>query len=113
LAASRASSISLPAFSTRVSGVDDLVVGNVVGSCLLNLLLVLGVPSLTGGLPASPDALWRDWPVLVGLTLILGPVFFAGPRTPRGLARVGRVEAGVLVAAYGAYVGYLFSTGGV
>jgi cation:H+ antiporter len=108
---------SLPELAAALAAVakreDDLVVGNVVGSCLMNLLLVLGVPSLTGGLPASGDALWRDWPVLLGLTLVLGPVFFAGPRTPRGLARVGRLEAGVLVAAYLGYVGYLFSTGGV
>lgn len=106
---------SLPELAAALAAVakreDDLVVGNVVGSCLLNLLLVLGVPSLTGGLPASPDALWRDWPILLGLTLILGPVFFAGPRTPRGLARVGRVEAGVLLAVYAGYIGYLFTTG--
>ena len=106
---------SLPELAAALAAVakreDDLVVGNVVGSCLLNLLLVLGVPALTGGLPASPDALWRDWPILLGLTLILGPVFFAGPRTPRGLARVGRVEAGVLLAVYVGYIGYLFTTG--
>jgi cation:H+ antiporter len=106
---------SLPELAAALAAVakreDNLVVGNVVGSCLLNLLLVLGVPALVGGLPAAADTLWRDWPVLLGLTLVLGPVFFAGPRTPFGLARVGRVEAGVLLAVYAGYIGYLFTTG--
>ncbi|MFP4616334.1 MAG: calcium/sodium antiporter [Thiohalorhabdus sp.] len=97
---------SLPELAASLAAVakkeDDLVVGNVVGSCLLNILLVLGVPAMIGGMPAGPEAVWRDLPVLIGLTLILGPLFINGPR---GSYRINRLEGGVLVVAY---VGYVF-----
>ncbi len=82
----------------------DLVVGNVVGSCLLNILLVLGLPAVLGGLPAGPEALGRDLPVLLGLTLLLGPVLLNGPR---GLNRITRIEGAGLMGAYLAYVAWV------
>jgi len=97
---------SLPELAASLAAVakreDDLVVGNVVGSCLLNILLVLGLPALFGGMPAGPEAVVRDLPVLIGLTLVLGPLFI---NSPRGHYRINRVEGGLLVVAY---VGYVF-----
>ncbi|MFA9461297.1 calcium/sodium antiporter [Thiohalorhabdus methylotrophus] len=99
---------SLPELAASLAAVakkeDDLVVGNVVGSCLLNILLVLGLPAMIGGMPAGPDAIVRDLPVLIGLTLLLGPLFINGPR---GLYRINRLEGGVLVAAYVAYISWI------
>ena len=96
---------SLPELATSlaaaVKGEADLAVGNVVGSCLFNILGVLGLPALFGGLPADGDLLGRDLPVLVGLTLVIGPFFLNGPR---GVYRVNRIEGGLLVATY---LGYL------
>jgi len=102
---------SLPELAASLAAVakkeDDLVVGNVVGSCLLNILVVLGLPALFGTIPAGSEALWRDLPVLLVLTLVLGPLFLNGRR---GHYRVSRTEGGVLVAAYAGYVGWVFAS---
>lgn len=100
---------SLPELAASLAAVvkreDDLVVGNVVGSCLLNILLVLGLPTLFGDLPAGSEAIWRDLPVLLGLTLVLGPIFLNGAR---GIYRINRIEGGLLVVAYGVYIAWVF-----
>ena len=102
---------SLPELAASLAAVakkeDDLVVGNVVGSCLLNILVVLGLPALFGTIPAGSEALWRDLPVLLVLTLVLGPLFLNGRR---GHYRVSRTEGGVLVAAYAGYVGWVVAS---
>ena len=100
---------SLPELAASLAAVvkreDDLVVGNVVGSCLLNILLVLGLPTLFGDLPAGSEAIWRDLPVLLGLTLVLGPIFLNGAR---GSYRINRIEGGLLLVAYGVYIAWVF-----
>ncbi|MEF8793320.1 calcium/sodium antiporter [Thiohalorhabdus sp.] len=100
---------SLPELAASLAAVvkreDDLVVGNVVGSCLLNILLVLGIPTLFGGLPAGAEAIWRDLPVLLGLTLLLGPIFL---NQARGTYRINRIEGGLLVVVYGVYIAWVF-----
>ena len=105
---------SLPELAASLAAVakreDDLVVGNVVGSCLLNTVLVLGLPAVLGGLPAGSEALWRDLPVMLALTLVLGPIFLNGAR---GSYHINRVEGGLLVVAYGAYIAWVFGFLGV
>ncbi|HKJ70445.1 MAG TPA: calcium/sodium antiporter [Gammaproteobacteria bacterium] len=100
---------SLPELAASLAAVakreDDLVVGNVVGSCLLNILLVLGLPAMLGGLPAGSEAVWRDLPVLLALTLVLGPIFLNGPR---GSYHINRLEGALLLAAYAGYIGWVF-----
>jgi cation:H+ antiporter len=100
---------SLPELAASLAAVakreDDLVVGNVVGSCLLNLLLVLGLPSLLGGLPAGPEALTRDLPVMLALTLVLLPIFLNGAR---GRFHINRWEGGLLLVGYAAYIAWVF-----
>ena len=59
-------------------GRTDLAIGNVVGSCLLNLMLVLGGTALvTGsqGLNVTPDLIHDDLPVMLLTSLACLPIF--------------------------------------
>ncbi len=95
---------SLPELVASVAcvlkGRADMAVGNVIGSNMFNLLLVLAMPALAEPGAFAPQALLRDFPVMLAFTLALPVVCFA----LRGRGRVGRVEGGVLVAAYAAYL---------
>ncbi len=71
-------------------GRTDLAIGNVVGSCLLNLMLVLGGTALvTGsqGLNVSPDLIHDDLPVMHHTSLACHPIIWT-----RG--RICRLEGG-------------------
>jgi cation:H+ antiporter len=80
-------------------GKADLAIGNVVGSNLLNQLLILGVCSVFSGegLLVDPVVISRDLPVMVLTTLALLPILWT-----RGV--VSRLEGGILVGLYGLYM---------
>ena len=81
-------------------GRTDLAIGNVVGSCLLNLMLVLGGTALvTGsqGLNVSPDLIHDDLPVMLLTSLACLPIFWT-----RG--RISRLEGGLLLSLYVLYI---------
>jgi cation:H+ antiporter len=98
---------SLPEVATSVlaalKGERDLAVGNVVGSNLFNIFLVLGVAGIIspGGIPVSPAALYFDFPVMLAVAVACLPIFFTGNV-------ISRWEGGVFLGYYVAYVLYLF-----
>lgn len=75
---------SLPELTVSVMaslrGNSDITLGNVVGSNIANILLILGMTSLLGLIPVSRSTVWREIPfsllaiVLVGI--VGADVFF-------------------------------------
>lgn len=97
---------SLPELVTAVvatlRNARAIAVGNVIGSCVYNILLVLGVTALVPprAIPVSTELLWVDIPVMTLAAVACWPVF-------SGSRRVTRFEGGLFVAAYTAYLTYL------
>jgi cation:H+ antiporter len=75
---------SLPEVATSVvagiRGERDIAVGNVVGSNLYNILMVLGAAALVSesGLYVAPAAISFDIPVMLVVAVACLPIFFAG-----------------------------------
>ena len=61
----------LISLSAALSGSPDLAMGNVVGSNICNLALVIGVTILIGPVRVGPDSIQIDWPVTMGSSLLL------------------------------------------
>jgi cation:H+ antiporter len=81
-------------------GKADLAIGNVVGSNLLNQLVILGLCALVSGergLGVDPVMLVRDFPIMVLTTLACLPIFWTG-------GVITRLEGWILIALYGLYV---------
>jgi len=97
---------SLPELATSLLAArqarHDLAMGNIVGSNIFNLLAVF---ALTVTIAPSPLPAWgeADLAVMLGFALVLLPLAW----TQR---RLGRAEAGVLLASYAAYIGWLASS---
>ncbi len=97
---------SLPEMATSLIAAlrrqRDIAVGNIVGSCLFNLLLVLGAAGVLSpqGLPVPEQARWADLPIMLAAAAVCLPIFFTGQRIARG-------EGFLLVGYYGAYTAYL------
>lgn len=66
---------SLPELAASVTGAlrhhTDLAIGNVVGSNIFNTLGVVGVPGLIHTYTVPREVLTRDFPIMLGLTLLL------------------------------------------
>jgi cation:H+ antiporter len=97
---------SLPELATSIvaafRGERDIAVGNVVGSCILNLLMVLGVASLVApnGIELNPAVLSFDLPVMIAASLACLPIFFTDHL-------IARWEGALFLAYYVAYTLYL------
>ena len=77
----------------------ELAIGNVLGSNLFNLLLVLAIPGVIAAPSLDADAVSRDLPVMLGLTLVT----FVMAIGWRGQGRISRLEGGALLAAFLGY----------
>ncbi len=57
--------------NSSFTGNPDIAIGNVVGSNIANLLLVLGLVALISPLPVSRVLVWRGLPVMIGVSLLV------------------------------------------
>ncbi len=99
---------SLPELSTSVmsviKGEYDIALGNVIGSCMFNLLAVMCIPALMHPSAFPVEVLSRDLPIMTAFTLALFGVAY-GFRSP---GVVTRTEGVSLLVAYFAYLFVLF-----
>lgn len=56
---------------SSVQGSTGLAIGNIVGSNITNILLILGVAAIIASLPVYKDTLKIDFPVLIGASALL------------------------------------------
>ena len=97
---------SLPEVATSIvatiRGQRDIAVGNILGSSICNILLVLGVTSLVvpEGMRVPASALNFDIPIMTAVAVACLPVFFTGHL-------IARWEGFLLLGYYVAYVLYL------
>ena len=86
----------LVSVEAALGGVPDVALGNVVGSNIANVLLIVGVTALIWPIAVSGATLRRDTAVMVAAALLLVPVL--------ALGEVGRLAGGAL---FGGLVLYL------
>ncbi len=101
-----AAGTSLPEVATSIlaaiRGERDIAVGNVVGSCIFNILAVLGISSSVApsDLAVAPAMLAFDLPVMMAVAVACLPIFFTGHL-------IARWEGALFLAYYVAYTAYL------
>ncbi len=88
---------------SSLTGQSDLAVGNVVGSNVFNVLLILGACALIAPLVVAQQLVRRDVPLMIGLSLLVLGFGLDGS--------VGRAEGVLLVAGLVAYTTYAIRCG--
>ncbi|WKV13586.1 calcium/sodium antiporter [Marivirga harenae] len=61
----------LISIQAALAGSPDITMGNVIGSNICNLALVLGVTALIAPIPVNSDSIKIDWPMTMGCTILL------------------------------------------
>jgi cation:H+ antiporter len=96
---------SVPEMATSVVSVlkkeSDICVGNVIGSNIFNILLVLGSVALVRPLNVERGTLFFEFPIMLLFSLALIPMI-------RGRLMVNRLAGVVLVSGYLAFIFLLF-----
>lgn len=83
-------------------GAPDLALGNVVGSNIANILLILGIGAVMRPIPASPKIVMRDGGTLIAASVILLVLVESGT--------IGRGDGWMLLAGFAVYVVVSFVT---
>ena len=100
---------SLPELSVSIIAAfrkhADVAIGNILGSNIFNLLGILGISALLQPLPVHERILQFDQWVMLGVSLVLLLFLYTGNR-------LSRLEGGLLLLGYIAYVGLSFTVFG-
>ena len=100
---------SLPELATSLIGAkkqeDDLVVGNIIGSNIFNLLAVLAVPVLFHSVILNKYVFYRDFLTMFGISIISYLFAFISIRKQKKLTRPMGAS---LIIIYATYVALLY-----
>ncbi len=93
---------TLPNIATSLiaayKGQDDIAVGNILGSNMFNLLVVIAFPGIINPSAISHAVLWRDIPVMFVITFVLLLVNYHYKK------KIERWHGGLLLLIYGCYM---------
>ncbi|WP_343562288.1 calcium/sodium antiporter [Kiloniella sp. b19] len=96
---------SLPELATVVvaglRGHSDVALGNVLGSNIFNLLLILGVLALVSPFSVAQDVVEFDMWAMLASSLLVLPVMLCG-------GKICRSRGGLFLLLYALYIGYQF-----
>ncbi|HCH25532.1 MAG TPA: calcium/sodium antiporter [Oceanospirillaceae bacterium] len=99
---------SLPELAATIAsarkGQHAMAIGNIIGSNMFNLLAVMALPGLIYPAEIAAGALWRDYSLMLTLTLIL---FGMGFRARRG-GEINRTMGFMLLLIYTLYMIVLY-----
>ena len=86
--------------SAALSGNADITIGNIVGSNILNILIILGISSVITTLAVAKSTIKYETPFMIAITLLLLGLGLDGT--------IGLIDGIILLVAFVAYLAYLF-----
>lgn len=87
--------------TAALKGSADITIGNIVGSNILNILIILGLTSAIVTISVAKSTVRIEIPYMIGITLLLLVLGHSGNY-------ISRIEGIILWTAFLAYLGYLF-----
>ena len=103
---------SAPEFAVSISsifaGKGDIVLGNVIGSNILNILLILGCAAMVHTLKVKPNTSSKELPMMLLMTTILAVTIGDHLFDPTATNMITRGEAIVILLFFSVFLYYLF-----
>ena len=91
-----------------VKGNNGLVIGNVVGSNIANIMLILGVSAMIRTLSVKSNTVWREIPFSLFSAILLGYMVNDVLIRDAHLDQVSRLDGLILIACFALFVFYTF-----
>lgn len=82
--------------SASLSGSNEISLGNVIGSNIFNLLMVVGISSIILPIVSDKAVLKRDMPINIGITAVLLLMLLDG--------KLSQIDAAILLVLLAAYI---------
>ena len=91
---------------SAVAGKSDVAIGNVVGSNIFNVFVILGVCALIRPLPFTAGNIRRDIPLGMVVSLLLVALASDSLFSAGATDRIGRIDGIAMLALYVLLIGY-------
>jgi cation:H+ antiporter len=93
--------------SASLSGSSEIAVGNILGSNIANILLILGVSASIKTLQVSSSTVWKEIPFSLLAVIALG--FLANDRLIDGapLSQLSRIDGLIFICFFGIFIYYI------
>lgn len=92
-----------------LAGSSDIVLGNVVGSNILNILMILGISSLFGSMGVKSNTVHKEIPLTILMSTLLMALAFDNMFDKTAINVVTRTDGLVIILFFTIFVYYLFS----
>lgn len=86
--------------SAAIGGSADITIGNIVGSNILNIFIILGISAVITTLAVASSTIKYETPFMILITILLLVLGLDGT--------IGLIDGIILIAAFIAYLTYLF-----
>lgn len=91
-----------------IEGHHDVVFGNIIGSNIFNLLLILGIAGVIYPLEVKTDTVWIEIPFSLGATIILLFLVNDSWLISDSADRAGRIDGIILLLLFIGFIFYVF-----
>ena len=96
-------------FKSIMAKSGDLVIGNVIGSNIANILLIVGIASLLCPLKVKNDTVKKELPITILMSLLLVTLFVDNVFDSGDINIISRSDGFVILLFFTIFVYYLFS----
>jgi len=86
--------------SAAINGNADITIGNIVGSNILNIFIILGISALIATLAVAKSTMKYETPLMIAITVLLLVLGLDG--------KIGLIDGIIMLAAFAGYMVYLF-----
>lgn len=99
-------------FISALEGKSEMALGNVIGSNIFNILMILGLTTLISPITMSKANRLKDIPMNIFVTLALILIWVLHSALGVGENEISRFEGALMLAAFAAYLWMMFRHGG-
>ena len=96
-------------FNSISSGNSDMTIANVVGSCIVNILLIVGLAAIVKPIKVKERTIKKELPILVFVTLAFFVLLSDSLFSRNKLNGLSRVDALMLMLWFGFFIYYIIS----
>lgn len=90
--------------TAAIKGSNDIAIGNVVGSNIFNLLVVIGMSALICPLSVKPSMIKKEYPLSIAATLLLNVLIMDQFFTGSSRMILGRLDGVLLLVGFGFFM---------
>ena len=95
-----------------IKGTPDIAIGNILGSNIANILLILGISALIYPLAVSKGTVWKEIPLSLLAVVLLGVIANDQAIDKTGFSILSRIDGIVLLSFFIIFLYYSFSIAG-